>query len=204
MYAEMLADGQISPEQREQYGRVVDAEGARLAALVDDMLDFSALERGARVLDIEPVDVAGLARGTVDAWGPLAEREGVELELEISAGATALADATALSRILSNLLQNALKYGQPTRDGGTPRIRVEFDGMLTVCDNGPGVSTEERAVIFDRFRRGADAGNKAGAGIGLALSRELARAMNGDLMVEDDGTWTRFTLRLPPVPEEPA
>ena len=205
MYAEMLADDQIGPDKRAEYGRVVNAEGARLAALVDDMLDFSALERGARELEVEPVDIARLAHATAEAWKPLVERAGVELEI---VGPTrdivALADATALARILANLLQNALRHGRPARDGKAPRIRVEVNGALTVCDNGPGVGTAEREAIFDRFRRGAEAGNKPGAGIGLALSRELARAMDGDLMVEDDGTWTRFTLRLPPVPDEPA
>jgi len=205
MYAEMLADGSVEESKRAEYGRVVDAEGARLAALVDDMLDFSALERGARELEIEPTDIARLACATVEAWRPIAEREGVELDVDgPREGVTALADAAALGRIVTNLLQNALKHGTPPRDGETRRIRVCIDGGLTVCDNGPGIPAREREAMFDRFRRGADTGNKAGAGIGLALSRELARAMNGDLFVEDDGTWTRFSLKLPPVPNEPA
>lgn len=205
MYAEMLADGAIESSKREEYGRVVDAEGARLAALVDDMLDFSALERGARELEIEPTDVARLVRATVEAWRPLAEREGVELDVDgPREGVVALADSSAVGRIVTNLLQNALKHGAQPRHGEQRRIRVCIDGVLAVCDNGQGVPEAEREVVFDRFRRGTSAGNKAGAGIGLALSRELARSMNGELMVEDDGTWTRFLLRLPPVPIEPA
>jgi signal transduction histidine kinase len=205
MYAEMLADGGVGDAKRREYGRVVDAEGARLAALVDDMLDFSALERGARELEVEPTDVARLAHATAEAWRPLAEREGVALEVDgPREGESALADPAALGRILANLLQNALRHGRPARDGGPALIRVSMNGDLSVSNNGPPIPPSERAAIFERFRRGADAGNRAGAGIGLALSRELARAMNGNLMVEDDGTWTRFTLRLPPVPDEPA
>ena len=197
LYAEMLGEGGLPEEKRREYGRVVDAEGARLAALVDDMLDFAALERGARELEIEPTDVARATRAVVEAWRPLAEREGVALEVVgPGEGEVALADATAFGRILTNLLQNALKHGRPARDGGASRIRVLIDGSISVCDNGPGIGRREREMVFERFRRGVDAGNRAGAGIGLALARELAVAMGGELDLEDDGEWTRFTLRL--------
>ena len=118
----------------------------------------------------------------------------------------AFADATALSRITANLLQNAWKHGRPPRNGtSSSRIRLVArlegsDPVLEVRDNGPGVPANERSLIFERFHRGRDAARKSGAGIGLALSRELAREMGGELTVTDTGEETVFRLTLPPVP----
>ncbi|MEM8885666.1 MAG: HAMP domain-containing sensor histidine kinase [Planctomycetota bacterium] len=193
LHAEMLGETDLPAPKRSEYGRVVEAEGARLAALVDDMLDFTALERGARVLEIEPTDLVRAARAVVDSWRPVAARQGAEIHLDAQP-ASALADATSLARILHNLLQNALKYGGP-------HIEVRVRDDIEVRDDGPGVPVAERALIFERFRRGADAGHRPGAGIGLALSRELARAMDGELTCEDGEPGSRFRLRLQPVPE---
>jgi signal transduction histidine kinase len=116
----------------------------------------------------------------------------------------ALGDPGGVARILRILLDNAVRLSPP---GGT--IRVETHGgakaALSVRDEGPGVSSAERELIFERFQRGRDTGGTAGFGLGLAIGRELAQRMGGELILEEcDGPGACFTLGLPTAraPEE--
>ncbi|MDJ0975470.1 MAG: HAMP domain-containing sensor histidine kinase [Planctomycetota bacterium] len=202
MHAEMLADDELDAERKQTYARVVHAEGARLARLVEDMLDFTALEKGSRALEAVPLDLTGAAEHAIEPFRVLAEREGVALAFERPDDeVAALGDAGAVSRILANLVGNAWKHGRPSRDGAPGRLRVRV-GLLDdvpfveVRDDGPGIPAAERGRVFERFGRGRAADTKDGAGLGLALSRDLARAMGGDLVVQQDGVETVFRLHL--------
>ena len=115
----------------------------------------------------------------------------------------ALADPTALSRILMNLLQNACRHGRPARDGGRDWIEVRTGPgpWLEVRDSGPGIRAADRERLFQRFER-LDR-NGQGLGLGLALSRELAEACGGRLFLVEDAAVTIFRLELPPVPDLP-
>jgi len=198
MHAEMLAEGGLDEERRRAYAAVVEAEGARLTALVEDLLDFAALERGTRRLEPEPTDVGEVIRGAAGAWRPLAARDGVALEVEVASPApVAMADPTALSRILTNLIQNAFRHARARRIV----LRAVAGPALEVADDGAGIEASARGKLFDRFQRGE--GSK-GAGIGLALSRELARAMGGDLALLDRPGETCFRIVLPSAPENPS
>jgi signal transduction histidine kinase len=206
LHAELLADERTGAQARRDHAAVVEAQGRRLAALVDDMLDFEALEHGRRALEASPVDLAAACRDAVAPYAVLAEREGVALDVRAQDGAVpALADPAALARILANLVANAWKHGRPSRDGHPGRLRVEARaeasrGVVEVSDDGPGIPASERARVFERFGRGRAAARREGSGIGLALGRDLARAQGGDLgVVAEDGR-TVFRLTLPPVP----
>lgn len=207
LHGEMLADEATDAERRLEHAEVVRAEGARLAALVDDLLDFAALERGTRRLEPVPVDLARACRDALAPYRVMAERDGTELACDVEGAApVALADGTGLARILANLVGNAWKHGRPSRDGATGRIRMrvcEVEGRpaVEVRDDGPGIPASERGRVFERFARGRTAGATQGAGIGLALARDLARAMGGDLEGLDAPGETVFRLTLPPVPE---
>ena len=204
MYTSMLARDDLAATDRGRYGAIAEAEAARLGALVDELLDFAALERGQRRLEPEPVDLAAAAQSIVQVWQPQAQRDGTELHCEVATAAEALVDPTALLRILTNLLQNARRHGRPARDGGPSRVRLLAGPgpRLEVRDNGPGVPAADRERVFLRFERLA--ANGPGQGLGLALSRELARACAGDLQVADDGRETIFRLTLPRVTEATA
>jgi signal transduction histidine kinase len=208
LHADLLGEPDLAEGRRRAHAEVVRAEGARLAAMVDDLLDFAALERGSRRLEIEPVDLRAAVAHAVDPFRVLAEREGVDLRVEAASDeATALADPHALARVLANLVGNAWKHGRPSRDGAPGRIRLEVSGgrggaRVTVKDDGPGIPASERARLFERFQRGAAAAKTRGVGLGLALSRDLARAMGGNLVVVEDPEATVFRLTLPPVPPE--
>jgi len=202
LHAELLADPGLDVDTRVRYGATAQAEGARLTALVDDLLDFAALERGRRRIEPEPVDLARAARDLVTSWSPLAARDAVDLRCVIADGEVlALADPTALSRILMNLLQNACRHGRPARDGGPDWIEVRTGPgpWLEVRDSGPGIRAADRERLFLRFER-LDR-NGQGLGLGLALSRELAEACGGRLFLVEDPAVTIFRLELPPVPD---
>lgn len=201
LHAEMLTDAQLDPATRSRYAAVVQAEGARMSALVEDLVDVSALQQGRRRIEPEPVDLAAAVQAQAAAWRPLLERDRIDLRVLATAPAEALADPTALGRILTNLLQNAVRHGRPARDGGPPwiELRAGPGPVLEVRDNGPGVPAELRERVFTRFERAAATGE--GLGLGLALSRELAAACGGTLRCLDDGS-TLFRLELPAVPDE--
>jgi signal transduction histidine kinase len=203
LHTDLLAEGTAAPEKRARLARVVRAEGARLAALVEDLLDFEALTQGRRRLESEPMDLGAAVREAVLPYETLAEREGVALAVDAPAGEVGVfADPHATSRILANLLSNAWRHGRPSRDGSPGRLRVrlvaEGDGScVEVADDGPGIPAGERDAVFDRFRRGSGATSVRGTGLGLALSRELARAMGGSLRLAASDGETVFVLRLP-------
>ena len=205
MYAAMLADPALDPASRVRHGAIAEAEAARLGALVDDLLDFAALERGVRRLEPEPVDLAAAAHSLTTVWQARAASIDMQLVCCAEGETLALADATALLRILTNLLQNACRHGRPARNGSPSRITVEVGPgpAIEVRDNGPGVPVADRERIFGRFERARSGGE--GTGLGLALSRDLARACGGGLVCSDSGTETIFRLTLPavPPPEEP-
>jgi signal transduction histidine kinase len=202
MYAAMLADPALDAGSRERHGAIAEAEAARLCALVDDLLDFVALERGRRRLEPEPVDLAAAARSLAAVWHVRAAGAGMRIECRADREQPGLVDATALLRILTNLLQNACRHGRPSRDGSPSRIVVEVGPgpVVEVRDNGPGVPAADRERIFGRFERARRGGE--GAGLGLALSRGLAEGCGGCLVCIDSGAETVFRLTLPAVPPD--
>ena len=145
----------------------------------------------------EPIELGELSRAVLAEFELGTAERGIVSELE-GAGhpVWALGDPGSVARILRILLDNAVRV---TPDGG--EIAVELhDGdqaSLTVRDHGPGVAPEERELIFKRFQRGRATGGQAGFGLGLAIGRELAHRMGGELVFEDHGDpGARFTLRL--------
>lgn len=204
MHTEMLTDRRLDDAQRGRYGAIAVSEGARLSALVDDLLDFAALERGRRRLEPEPVDLGTVVGAAADTWRGFAAQHTVELRCETFGAALALVDPIAVTRIVNNLLQNAFRHGAPARDGGRRRVllRAGPGPQLRVCNNGPEIAPGDRERIFGRFERLRDG---PGMGLGLAMSRELARACGGELECVDDlvdgDVATCFRLRLPDVPE---
>src|SRR5205085_9110201 len=145
-----------------------------------------------------PVERAELSRAVLAEFELASAQRGIAATLDDHVGSVwALGDPGSVARILRILLDNALRLSPP---GGavTVQLRDGDRARLTVCDEGPGVPPEERELIFERFMRGRESGGKAGFGLGLAIGRELARRMGGELVLEDqDGPGARFTLRLP-------
>ena len=176
-------------------------ETVLLARLVDDLQDLALAEAGQLRLDVSAVSVPEAARAAIAAMRPTADAAGVELQAEIAPDLPpALADRERLAQILRNLLANAITHSSPA---GAVRVAARRENRqleIAVSDDGPGIAPEHRERIFDRFYRVDPSRSRAtgGAGLGLAIVRQLARAQGGDARVETAaGPGARFIVTLP-------
>ncbi len=170
----------------------------RALTLLEDLLDLSRLDESkleARPKEIDAWQPVREAIGTVE---PAAERRGVPIVIQGPDGAApAHTDPQRIRQILINLLTNAVRHG-PSGEPVTVRLQVTDDRLsFSVADRGEGIPVEQQAVIFKAFERaGSDA--ERGTGLGLAVSRKMARLLGGDLTVQSgEGLGARFTLDLP-------
>ena len=206
MYSEMLAEGMVPNEdQRSRYLNTLRLEADRLTHLVENVLAYARLERGGLGGRLQSVPGSELIEHASERLAGRAEQAHATVETYISqdaASAVVHADPSAVEQILFNLVDNACKYAGNRTD---PRVLVEasLDGRqmrVRVRDFGPGISDVDRRRLFQPFRKSArDAAHSApGVGLGLALSRRLARDMGGDLQFEAQSTpGASFVLTLP-------
>ena len=180
-------------------------QSRRLARLAADLLDLSRIDAEVG-LRSEPVSLGELGRAVLAEFELASATRGASIRLaEDATPAWALADPGSVARILRILLDNALRVA-PAGSEIEVQVSALPEPTLTVSDQGPGVSKEERALIFERFKRGRETGGEAGFGLGLAIGRELAQRMGGSLVLaESAGAGATFMLRLraaePPLSE---
>lgn len=190
------------PEGSEEFASV-QAEGKRLARVLDDLLDLALAEHSTAAA--RTTDVAGLLAERLAAWRPVAERAGLGVEVGGPAAVTAWADPVALSSALDALLDNALKF---TPAGGRVRVAVRADRdrvHLEISDTGPGVTDEELERIGDRFWRSGRHQNVPGSGLGLSIVRALLAAGGAGVRYgHADPHGLRVTVTLPRSAPEPA
>ena len=185
------------------------SDGARkLLRLVDELLLLAAGKADKLRLHDEPTDLALLVASVVSAWRPAAEAAGLELATRAPATLVANVDPTAIERVISNLVSNAVKY---TPRGGSIELELAAgdDGVrISVLDDGPGIDEELAGRLFGRFERSLGAARKAGGtGIGLALVKELVEAHGGAVSAqsrERGGTDMRVVLPATIVVDGPA
>ncbi len=174
-------------------------EARRLARLLDGLSRLAEAERPGLLLNKRPVELAAIVAQQLDAFSSGFERDGVSLERELRATVVA-ADDDRLGQIVANLLSNALRYTTP---GGTVRVRVrtaDGAGLFEVNDTGIGIADDDLPHIFKRFWRAEKSRSRAtgGAGIGLAIVRELIEAHDGRVEVESElGVGSTFRVYLP-------
>jgi PAS domain S-box-containing protein len=187
-----------SAGQRERL-RLVRESGQHLLRMISDLLDLTRAESGEVSLQIAPLVLADPARECLSMIAPGAAAAGVAVESALDGSLVTQADAARLRQVLLNLLDNAVKYN---RRGGRVSLnltRVDGEAVFEVEDDGPGIAAEEQPHLFDPFWRSpSTSGLGEGSGIGLAVSRSLARAMRGRLAVDSaPGQGSRFRLHLP-------
>ncbi|HTR72865.1 MAG TPA: HAMP domain-containing sensor histidine kinase, partial [Solirubrobacteraceae bacterium] len=172
-------------------------QSRRLARLAADLLDLSRLDAQVQ-LRSEPVELGELSRAVLAEFDLGTEERGIVSTLDDSAGQVwARGDPGGIARIVRILLDNAVRVSP---QGGEifVGLRNGDQASVTVRDEGPGVIVDERELIFERFQRGRAASGTAGFGLGLAIGRELAERMGGELVLErTDRPGATFTLRLP-------
>jgi two-component system, OmpR family, phosphate regulon sensor histidine kinase PhoR len=165
----------------------IGRETERLDALVRDLLDLSRVERG--TLAVEPVDLTGLAKEVLGRYAERAEERRIELRGELQPGTTVRGDRAQLALLLSNLVDNALRY---TQNRGMVRVCLDSSEgrvVLQVADNGRGIPSSELHRIFERFYRvdKARARHSGGTGLGLAIVRSITRAHDGIIVTTSTG-----------------
>jgi signal transduction histidine kinase len=194
-FVELLQDEDLDEETRREFLETMSEQVERLQKLSVDLLDLSRLDSGSVELQTEPVDLAELTRSITNEFHPRLAEHGTELRLEVpEEGPSACCDRERVAQIMRILLDNALRH---TPEGTDVTVRAHRDNgaaELTVADSGPGLPLGARSKVFERFYTGDAA---RGAGLGLAIARELAERMDGRLLLETDHGITVFTLELP-------
>jgi len=194
------------PQRRDRLQLIVGSARS-LSVLLDDILDLSAVEEGRLPIRPAPASPVEEIHAAAALHRPFFEAAGLVLRVKTAPDLpeTAALDAQRLRQCLTNLLSNALKH---TRQGGvqiSARMAAPWVLEIDVADTGPGVRPDEAEAIFEPFRQGTDA--PAGSGLGLSISRSLARAMSGDLRllpVAGPGATFRLTLMIGPAAPRPA
>jgi two-component system, OmpR family, phosphate regulon sensor histidine kinase PhoR len=186
------------PEAGRRFAERIGREAERLDTLVRDLLDLSRVERG--TLDVEPVDLVGLAKEVVGGYADRAEERRVRLRTELQPDVAMRGDRAQLGLLLSNLVDNAVRH-TPAR--GTVCVRLEGGerrAVLQVTDTGEGIPAGELPRVFERFYRvdKARARQTGGTGLGLAIVRHVAESHGGAVRVDSElGRGTTFTVTLP-------
>lgn len=202
LFSEMLREGRpASPEKRRKYLDLMVDESKRLSHLINNVLDFSRIERGERSYQMETVATDALVRRTVEGMRVHLENGGFAVSVSASGvGATVRGDPDALEQVLINLLSNAEKYSDGTRE---IEVAVEAKGsevVIEVRDRGIGIPPARARKIFEKFYR-VDTRLTArtrGAGLGLTIARAIVRDHGGEISCAPRrGGGTVFTVRLP-------
>ena len=194
-FVELLQDEELDEETRREFLDTMAEQVARLQKLSVDLLDLSRLDAGSVELHEEPVELTDLARSVVREFRPALADHHTELEVRLPrAGVEARCDRERVVQIMRILLDNALRH---TPEGTQVTVSADRDNgaaELTVADAGPGMSDGVRSKVFERFYTGDAA---RGAGLGLAIARELAERMDGRIELSCAAGTTAFTLALP-------
>ena len=194
-FVELLQDEDLDDETRREFVDTMREQVERLQKLSVDLLDLSRLDSGSVELHTEPVDLAELTRSVVGEFRPALETHRTELRMEIpEEGPLAECDRERVAQIMRILLDNALRHTPAGTDVTVSAQGENGSAEFTVADEGPGLPPGSRDKAFERFYTGDAA---RGAGLGLAIARELAERMDGRLFLEDRRDSTAFVLELP-------
>jgi signal transduction histidine kinase len=200
-YAETLLTDTPDPETTRRFLSTIATNARRMQRLVDNLLDLARLEAGRWQPEREPIDIAEAARDTWDDLRDGSRAVAVEFGVEVPDDAeTVLADPDAIRQVLTNLLDNSLRY---TPRGGriVCRSRIEGDGVsISVADNGSGIVPEHLPRIFERFYRSDPSRSReeGGTGLGLAIVKHLVEAHGGRVSAESErGVGTTITCWFP-------
>ena len=207
-------DGNLSPRQVE-FAETIHGAGSELLALIDSILDLSKVEAGRMEVNPTDVSLARLRGGLERTFRPVAETQGLAFTIEAGAGlpATVRTDEQRMGQVLKNLLSNAFKF---TSEGG---VTLRFDAQpggarfadarlrgaervlaVSVTDSGIGIARDELGLVFEAFQQadGTTTRRHGGSGLGLSISREIARLLSGEVRAESTkGQGSTFTLYLP-------
>jgi heavy metal sensor kinase len=197
--AEVTLSTGKSLEEFEGMAESTIEECDRLLDMINTMLLISKTEAGMEAQPHDRIDLSAVVRDVCELFEPSAEDSAITFHREIEEGIEFNGDIRMTQRMLSNLLDNAIKY---TASGGKVDVNLSRAGtgevIISVADTGTGISREDISHIFERFFRGDQSRTKPGIGLGLSLAGAIARAHGGDISVESEpGLGSTFTVTLP-------
>ena len=199
-FVETLENGaKEDPESCQRFLSIIRKNASRMHMLIDDILELTAIEGGAIQLRATAVDLHELVNDVCTSLTTQAQARNVKLKNNVAAGVTVYADSWRLEQILTNLIENGIKF---SHDNGTVSIKHEAgerDSIL-VTDNGDGIPAQHLERLFERFYRVDRARSRelGGTGLGLAIVKHLALLHGGEVTVESElGKGSTFTLHLP-------
>ena len=194
-YIYILSSGKITDEKRAEYLQRMQEATQNLTSLLEDVLSVSCIEAGMSLPQRQQVFLPSLLRSIIHEAEPLAQEKGLHLDLHLQEDISAWADPKLLRRIVTNLLSNAIKFTQE----GFVEISAEDEPSHTIIrvrDSGVGLTEKQCGEIFEKYRQVDE--EAQGYGLGLFISRQLARAHGGDLTVSSVlGQGSTFILTLP-------
>jgi two-component system, OmpR family, sensor kinase len=202
-FTQAILDGTANtPEMRQQSAQIILNEAGRMHRMVLDLLDLARLDAGTADLKMSVVDAQALLRNIIDKFTPLAQKMGIQLELNVPVELPALiGDGDRLAQVFTNLVDNALKFTLPGGKVTLSAVSARTEMELCVSDTGAGIPQEALPHLFDRFYQ-VDAsrtgGEGHGAGLGLAIVKEIVGAHGGRISVRSElGHGTTFLIHLP-------
>lgn len=188
------------PEKQDGFLKTISNEGVRMSALVNDMLTLSGSDSHHFPIQLKPIELDTLLMNSYEAFAPLAKEKSISLSIHLPEYALPLcnADPERISQVISILLHNAVSY---TPNGGSIELSLSYQKshfLISVCDNGIGISDEDKKRIFDRFYRAEKSrSTKEHFGLGLSIAYEIVKAHNGNILVSDTaGGGSSFTVTL--------
>jgi signal transduction histidine kinase len=186
----------------ENYLSIIRRECGRLGRLIENVLDFSRIERGVKQYNFEYEDPVAILRMAVDSFRPAAEEQGFVLKLEVSEPLPELRlDADAVAQVILNLLSNAVKYSDAVKEIRVRAYQQRAHVVIEVADRGIGIAASDLPKIFDDFYRADQRLNsqkQGGMGLGLTLARQIVQAHGGEISARSEvGKGSVFTFTLP-------
>lgn len=199
-FAQAMVDGTAKGKEAQlKAATVIEDESKRMMRLVEELLEFSRLESGQVNMARQPVDLKELLNQCFEIFLMRAQEKGVNLKIDIEPLPPVTGDIDRLEQVFNNLLDNALKH---TPAGGNISIDARRTNPnfaeISITDTGPGIPAEQMRHVFERFYRADASAGKAGAGLGLAIARQIVLAHGGDIGAKSTlGKGTEFVVRLP-------
>ncbi|MFH0983897.1 MAG: HAMP domain-containing sensor histidine kinase [Candidatus Omnitrophota bacterium] len=205
MFSEMLKNNSVPTEEKKQeYYHIISNQSEQLTDLANNILDFARIERGRKQYEFRTEEITPLVRNAVERFKASTVQESYRISLNMDPDIPALkVDAEAISRAITNLLANAVKYSPVSNEIKVNVVKKPRAVVIEVMDHGIGIARREQKKIFEKFYRVPQKEtNVEGSGLGLALVKHAVQAHHGKILVESTmGQGSKFTLVLPVNPD---
>jgi signal transduction histidine kinase len=202
LFGETLESGIVNDERkRQEFYSIIRKESERLTHLINNVLDFSRMDTGAKEYNFNEADLVEVVRSTLEAYKFHIRDDGFKIESELpDESITLKIDKDAISQVLLNLLNNAVKYSEERKYILVKVCTNSTSALISVTDHGVGIPKEELKKIFDKFYRVSTAKTREtrGTGLGLTLTKHIVEAHGGEVQVESEpGKGSVFMVRIP-------